>query len=199
MFSGIIQAVGRVIDILITEGNHRVRITTDESFVGNLRLGASVSVAGACLTIVEYRENWFSVDISDETMRCTTFKSLATGNLVNLESALTLADSLDGHLVSGHIDGVGTIQSMVARGESTQLRVKAAGDIMRYVVRKGSVCLDGVSLTVNHVDDETFDTNLIPHTCKVTTFATRKVGDTVNIEVDLIARYIERLTQGRGL
>lgn len=195
MFSGIVQTLGTVIAVTSSDGNQRLQIQSEQDFANALSMGASVAVSGVCLTVVEHTADCFAVDVSDATMACTTLANLDIGRTVNLEPALRLQDTVDGHLVSGHIDGTGTIQTMESCGESTALTVGADASLLRYIVKKGSVCIDGVSLTVNQVKDNSFTINLIPHTIQATTFVSNKEGDLVNIEVDLIARYIEKLIQ----
>ena len=192
MFSGIVETTGKVIDIIAGDKNHRICFATNETFCKDLSMGCSVSVAGICLTVIDFQDNSFSCDISSATMQCTTLSQVSVGDYVNFERTVRLDQGIDGHLVSGHIDGVGIIKNLNSRGESTTLIVEAPAQIMKYIAVKGSVCIDGVSLTVNDIGGHCFTVNLIPHTYKVTTFKNRKVADKVNIEVDIIARYVAR-------
>lgn len=161
--------------------------------VSDVRLGDSIAVNGVCLTVTQVDGGEFAVDISPETLRCTTLGALQPGSQVNLERALRVGDQLGGHLVSGHVDGVGQIRERREDADCLWFRVSAPTPLAKYVARKGSVCIDGVSLTVNAVDGPSFELQIIPHTQKETLFGTYHVGDRVNIEVDLIARYLERL------
>jgi len=161
--------------------------------MADVAIGDSVCVAGVCLTAVAIEESRFSADVSVETLSCTTLGTLENGDRVNLEKSLRLADRLGGHLVSGHVDGVGRVVSVEADARSQRWRFEVPANLARYIAAKGSVCIDGVSLTVNDVAANRFGVNLIPHTIDATTFCNRRVGDAVNIEVDVIARYLERM------
>jgi riboflavin synthase len=194
MFTGIIQAVGRV--AAIVSGPQQISMTIDAGALtlADIRLGDSIAVSGPCLTVTRIDGNRFAVDVSPETLAHTTLGSLTVGSPVNLEKALTLADRLGGHLVSGHVDGVGEVLVREARTDYVFFRLTAPHALARYVALKGSVCIEGVSLTVNAVDGDDFELMLIPHTLRETTLGTLAPGSRVNLEVDLIARYLERLT-----
>ena len=198
MFSGIVRGTGRVRGVVQAGGDRRLDVDAGAGFCAPLAVGASVAVAGVCLTVVERDGSGFAVDVSRETARCTTLGDLAVGDAVNLEPALRASQALDGHLVSGHVDCTGTIEALEARDQSVLLAVKAPAGVMRCITGKGAVCVDGVSLTVNRASGVVFEANLIPHTYKMTTFSNRKIGDPVNIEVDLIARYLDKLVRERG-
>ena len=193
MFTGIIQAVGQIALREARGSDARLIIDAASLELGDVVIGDSIAVAGVCLTAVALDGTRFAVDVSAETLARTTLGALAPGGVVNLEKSLRLADRLGGHLVSGHVDGVGRIVSVNDDGASQRWTFNAPSALSRYIAVKGSICIDGISLTVNDVAGDTFGVTLIPHTLGVTTFGVRKVGDPVNIEVDLIARYVERL------
>ncbi len=194
MFTGIVAAVGHIETLTPLAQGVRLAIATGNLPLADARPGDSICVNGVCLTAVELRSGSFVADVSRETLDCTVGLDCA-GAEVNLEKSLTLADGLGGHLVSGHVDGVGVVSRFEAIGESWLLEIVAPEALARYIARKGSVTVNGVSLTVNHVDDCRFDINIIPHTRAVTTFRNLAGGDRVNLEVDLIARYCERILQ----
>jgi riboflavin synthase len=198
MFTGIIQAVGRIVSREARGTDARLVIDAGTLDLADVALGDSIAVAGVCLTAVELDGRRFAADVSAETLRLTTLGALAAGDPVNLEKALRLADRLGGHLVSGHVDGVGAVAAVDDDGASQRWTFRAPAALMRYIAVKGSVCVDGTSLTVNHVDGDTFGVTLIPHTLAMTTFGARKPGDAVNLEVDLVARYVERLFGDRA-
>ncbi len=191
MFSGIIAEVGRIAKAEKRKGGYRLAIDTRALGLHDVALGDSIAVNGVCLTVVKRGKRSLGVDVSRETVRCTT--GLNRPAEVNLEKALHLSDRLGGHLVAGHIDGVGKVVRFDPAGESRLLRVRAPAGIARYIARKGSIAVDGVSLTVNAAKGTEFEVNLIPHTLAVTTLGHLRSGDRVNLEVDLIARYAERL------
>lgn len=191
MFSGIIAAVGRIDRIERSTGGLRLSIEAGKLGLRGVAIGDSITVNGACLTVVKRGTKSFSVDVSRETLRVTV--GLDREGRVNLEKALTLSDRLDGHLVLGHVDGVGKVTKVERLGANRLLRVRAPASLARYVARKGSIAVDGVSLTVNGVRGAEFEVNLIPHTLAVTTLKDLRVGDGVNLEVDPLARYAERL------
>ena len=194
MFSGIIADVGVITRLDISVGGLRLTVLTDRLGLDEVQAGDSIAVNGACLTVVEKVNNAFTVDVSGETLSCTT--GLATqGARVNLEKALRLSDRLNGHLVSGHIDGVGEVVAVAALGENRKLSVRAPQAMMKYIAPKGAITINGVNLTVNELEDAVLSINLIPHTLKVTTLSELQAGSTVNVEVDLIARYVERMMQ----
>lgn len=198
MFTGIIQAVGRVERIEPRGGDLRLHVSADGIAWDEVQLGDSIAVAGACLTAVERTAHGFGADVSTETLACTTLGALALRDPVNLELALRAMDRLGGHLVSGHVDGVGHVVSRSADARSERWVIELPHALARYVAAKGSVCVDGVSLTVNAVDGDRFGVNLIPHTIAHTTFHARRAGSAVNIEVDVVARYVERLLAPDG-
>lgn len=193
MFTGIIAAIGRIAAIDSSGADRRFRIDAGELDLSDVASGDSIAVGGCCLTALDIAEGQFSADVSVETLRLTTLGDAAVGDQVNLEKALRLVDRLGGHLVSGHIDATGKVIATRDDGRSQRWTFEVPIRIAKYIAQKGSVCIDGVSLTVNEVDGARFGVNLIPHTQTVTTFGERRVGDSVNIEVDLIARYAERL------
>lgn len=193
MFTGIIQAVGRVTRLEPRGGDVRLAIDTASLDLADVQLGDSIAVSGVCLTATALEPQGFSADVSNETLSLTTLGRLKAGDPVNLEKALRLADRLGGHLVSGHVDGLGKVVSITADGRSQRWTFEVPTAIARYIAAKGSVCIDGTSLTVNEAAGQRFGVNLIPHTVEHTAFHARRVGDVVNIEVDVIARYVERL------
>ena len=197
MFTGIVEEMGVVKTLEKTLGGTRLTILAD-AVMGDLPVGASVSVNGACLTVVSATAREFVVDVSPETLGVTTLGSLIAGSPVNLERAMKVNERLGGHLVSGHVDGVGTIRSRHQDSNALYLTVEAPSDILRYCVPKGSVTIDGISMTLNEVTDHTFTLCVIPHTTKITTLGLKQVGDHVNLESDLIGKYVERLLQSRG-
>ena len=191
MFSGIIAAVGRVGRIERTKGGLRLSIEAGKLGLRGVALGDSIAVNGACLTVVKRGGKTFGVDVSRETLRVTV--GLDQPGEVNLEKALRLSDRLDGHLVLGHVDGIGRVAKVEPLGSNRLLRMRAPASLARYIARKGSIAVNGVSLTVNAVRGAEFEVNLIPHTLAVTTLKDLRAGDRVNIEVDPLARYAERL------
>jgi riboflavin synthase len=191
MFSGIIAAVGRISRIERARAGLRLAIDSGRLGLRDVAVGDSIAVNGACLTVVKRGKKSFSVDVSPETLRCTA--GLGEAGEVNLEKALRLSDRLDGHLVLGHVDGVGKVTKVERLGENRLLRVRSPASLSRYIARKGSIAVDGVSLTVNAVRGAEFEINLIPHTLAVTTLKDLHAGDRVNLEVDPLARYAERL------
>ena len=195
MFTGIIQSTGRVTRSEPRGGDLRFTLVAPGFDATDVALGDSIAVSGCCLTVVEREGDTLAFDVSNESLGLTTLGKLGIGDRVNLEKALRLSDRLGGHLVSGHVDGIGTITAIEPDARSQRWRIAAPRELMRYIAAKGSVCADGVSLTVNAVAGETFEVNLIPHTVGHTTFRDRCVGDRVNLEIDMLARYIERLTQ----
>ena len=196
MFTGIIQAVGEIAELQSTGEDTRMRVRTGELPLDDVALGDSIAVSGVCLTVVELSGDGFRADVSGETLARTAFRDLAVGSRVNLEKALTPTTRLGGHLVSGHVDGVGTVLERRPEGRSERFRIQAPAALAKYIAEKGSICVDGVSLTVNVVDGAEFDLNIVPHTLQATTIADYRGGTRVNLEVDLIARYLERLLLG---
>jgi len=191
MFTGIIAAVGKISRVESGKGGLRLAIDAGKLGLSDVKIGDSIAVNGACLTVVKRAKKSFSVDVSRETLRCTA--GLEQPGEVNLEKAVRLSDRLGGHFVLGHVDGVGKVVRFQAVGKSRLLRVRAPTALARYIARKGSVTVHGVSLTVNAVRGAEFEVNLIPHTLAVTTFKHLRKGDRVNLEVDPLARYAERL------
>jgi riboflavin synthase len=196
MFTGIIIDVGRVRSV-IPGGDTRIEIETALD-LGTIALGASMACSGPCLTVVEKGPGWFAVTASAETLSRTTLGSWHPGTPVNLERALRLGDELGGHLVTGHIDGIATLIEDRPEGDSRRWLVEAPAELAQFVASKGSVALDGVSLTVNEVEGSRFGVNLIPHTLTHTTFGTMRAGARLNLEIDLLARYLQRLLDTRG-
>jgi riboflavin synthase len=194
MFSGIIADVGTIVSAQDREGGLRLSVSTEDLGMQDVTLGDSIAVSGICLTVVKIENKTFTVDVSRETLDCTVGLD-KQGRLVNLEKALRLADRLGGHLVSGHVDGVGEVVAFNDIGESWRLIVRAPKPLAKYIAVKGSITIDGVSLTVNHVAGAEFEVNLIPHTLAVTTLNQLSTGAKVNLEIDLIARYVERMMQ----
>ena len=194
MFTGIITDMGRV-QAIEPGGDTRLVIATAYD-TGTIAIGASIACSGPCLTVIETGPDWFAVQASAETLAHTTLRGWQVGTQVNLERALALGDELGGHLVAGHVDGVARIESRTPEGDSQRFTVAAPPDLARFVAPKGSVCLDGVSLTVNEVDGERFGVNIVPHTQQMTTFNEADAGTPVNMEIDLLARYVARLMAG---
>lgn len=196
MFTGIIQAVGKIDSITSKGVDKRIRIQTGKLPTTDIALGDSVAVDGVCLTAVHIDGDSFSADVSAETVSLTTFRYLSAGSEVNLELALTPQSRLGGHMVSGHVDGPGRVISIEHDGASQRFALEVDASLARYIARKGSVCINGVSLTVNDVEGARFFVNLVPHTLQETTLKALRPGSDVNIEVDLVARYLERLLTG---
>jgi riboflavin synthase len=195
MFSGIIAAVGKVSRVERTRGGLRLDIASGKLGLRDVAVGDSIAVNGACLTVVKRGKKSFGVDVSHETLRCTA--GLDGAGEVNLEKALKISDRFDGHLVLGHVDGVGEVTKVKRLGDSRLVRVRSPASLARYIARKGSIAVQGVSLTVNAVRGSEFEVNLIPHTLAATTLKDLRVGDRVNLEVDPLARYAERLLRRR--
>lgn len=191
MFTGIITDVGRVRAIR-PDGDTRIEIETAYDTAG-VAIGASIACSGCCLTVVERGRGWFAVTASAETLSVTTLGAWQPGSPVNLERALRVGDELGGHIVSGHVDGVAEVVSRRPEGDSVRIRFRLPEALARFVASKGSVAVDGISLTVNETDPSGFGVNIIPHTLAHTTLGTTAVGDSVNIEVDMLARYVARL------
>lgn len=198
MFTGLVEAVGKVAAIEPGEFDSRLVIDAGGLSPERVHLGDSIAVSGCCLTVVERQGARLGFDVSRETLACTTLGALAPGARVNLERALRLEDRLGGHLVSGHVDGVGQVLTFAPEGRSWRLRVAAPGALSRYLAPKGSVCVDGTSLTVNRVEGAEFEVQVIPHTLEATIIGGYAPGTRVNLEADLVARYVERLLAERG-
>ena len=193
MFTGIVEATGRVTRSEPRGGDLRLGVVAPGFDASDIALGDSIAVSGCCLTVVAHEGDTLAFDISNESLTLTTLGALGVGDRVNLEKALRLSDRLGGHLVSGHVDGIGRIVSIEPDARSQRWTIEAPPALARYVAAKGSICVDGVSLTVNTVEGARFGVNLIPHTVEQTTFGDRRVGDRVNLEIDMLARYVERL------
>ena len=197
MFTGIVTALGtvRTINPLGDSADMRLTISTPWPDAASIPIGASIGCSGCCLTAVEIGTDWFAADASAETLSRTTLGSWRHGTRVNLERSLRLGDELGGHLVSGHVDGVGEVRSASPEHGSTRFVFRVPGDLTRFIAVKGSIAVDGVSLTVNEVTDDTFGVNIIPHTAAVTGFGELRPGDAVNLEIDMLARYVARLAE----
>ncbi len=191
MFTGIVEAVGMIVRVERAARGVRIAVRADRLDTRSIKVGESVCVQGVCLTVTMRRGKLLRFDVSRETLKCTS--GLERPGAVNLERSLRLGDPLGGHLVAGHVDGVGMVIAAETAGESRMLRIRAPRQLSRYVARKGSICVDGVSLTVNRVDGNAFEVNLIPHTLGVTTLRRLAPGTRVNLEIDLVARYVERI------
>jgi riboflavin synthase len=196
MFTGIIEAVGRIADLRQRDNEWRLTVDSGKLDLADVVLGDSIAVNGACLTVVVLGDRSFQADVSNETLRLTTLGQLAKGSAVNLEKALTPNSRLGGHIVSGHVDGVGELESLEPDGRSWRLVFKAPDSLARYIATKGSICVDGTSLTVNEVNGARFSLNIIPHTQQETVIQYYRPGTRVNLEVDLVSRYLERLLLG---
>ena len=191
MFTGIITDIGRVRAIRDTNRDRRFEIETAYD-LATIEIGASISHSGCCLTVVEKGADWFAVEVSGETLSATTLSDWSVGRGVNLERATRAGDELGGHIVSGHVDGVGEVLSVTPEGGSHRLRIRAPRPLHRYIASKGSIGVEGVSLTVNAVEDDVFGVNIIPHTWDVTTLGGLEPGSRVNLEIDMLARYLAR-------
>lgn len=193
MFTGLIEEVGKVQSI--RNGVNSAQITINATKVlEDVKLGDSISTNGVCLTVVNYTKDAFTVDVMPETMRRSNLKSLKQGSSVNLERALKLGDRLGGHIVSGHIDGVGYVKAVGEEDNSTWVTIKTSSDISKYIIKKGSIAIDGTSLTVAYIDDEIFKVSIIPLTKEETTLLSKKTGEEVNLECDMVGKYIEKFT-----
>ena len=198
MFTGIIEGIGRLAAREPRGGDVRFTFATGSLPFEHVQLGESIAVNGVCLTVVAFDAGSFQADASTETLGLTTLGDLAEGAALNLERAMRPSDRLGGHLVSGHVDGIGRVLSVHDDARAQRWRFAAPAPLLKYVAKKGSICVDGVSLTVNAVDGEGFEVALIPHTVAHTRFAETAVGDAVNLEIDLVARYVERLLGARA-
>lgn len=196
MFTGIIQSLGKIVAIEQKGGDARLRVAVGKLDMTNVNTGDSIAVSGVCLTVVEHDLAEFVADVSGETLARTTFGHLRVGAAVNLEKSLTLASPLGGHLVSGHVDGLGSVIHRQEAGRSVQFRIKAPDALAKYIAEKGSITVDGVSLTINTIQGAELELNIVPHTLQETTLGQLKSGSAVNLEVDILARYLERLMLG---
>jgi riboflavin synthase len=192
MFTGIIEEIGIITNIERTANSCKIAISA-KKILDDCKLGDSISVNGTCLTVTKRSDNSFVADVMAETIRRTNLETLKSGDKVNLERSLRPSDRLGGHIVAGHVDEVGRIISLVPEGIATLMTISVSSDLMRYLAVKGSVCVDGVSLTVTEVTDTSFQVSLIPFTKEITTLGLKQIGDMVNIEADMLARYVERL------
>ena len=193
MFTGIITDIGTV-RAIAKHGDTRFEIATGYD-VANIAIGASIACSGCCLTVIEKAADWFAVEVSTETLSKTNLGSWSQGTRINLERSLKVGDELGGHIVSGHVDGLGEILSITPDGGSQRYRISVPDDLARFIAPKGSIAIDGTSLTVNEVERNVFGVNIIPHTQSVTTWGSMRQGQRVNIEIDMLARYVARLTE----
>ena len=193
MFTGIIQAKGSIHEVHSSEKGAVLVVNSNGLDLTDSNVGDSIAVNGVCLTATELKKNSFTADVSQETLSCTTFSELTKGQHVNLEKSLRLNQGIDGHLVSGHVDGIGEVDSVYTEGVSTRLKIKAMSGLMKYIAKKGSICINGVSLTVNSVVGNIFDVNIVPHTFSATTLGSLNEKSKVNLEIDIIARHVEQL------
>ena len=192
MFTGLIAELGTA--ERLAEGSTSCQLTVRaQKILPGVKIGDSIAVNGVCLTVVHLQGNRFTVDVMPETVRRTTLRQLQPGDRVNLEKALRPTDGLDGHIVQGHVEGVGTIREIAPEGNALVYHIETPKELLRYIVEKGSVAIDGISLTVTETDDTGFSVSLIPHTAKMTTLGYKSVGDSVNLETDILARYVEKM------
>jgi len=196
MFTGIIEATGIISELQKKQGDLAIRIQSSDLHMADVKLGDSIATNGVCLTVVAKHNDGFTADLSNETISLTGFAKYKQGQKVNLEKAMQPVSRLGGHLVSGHVDGIATIISITANARATEYWLSTDSELMKYIPYKGSVCVDGISLTVNAVEENKFKLTIVPHTSEQTTIADFKVGTEVNLEVDQIARYLERLIKG---
>ena len=197
MFTGIVTALGTVREIIPIGAGHDMRLVIGAPWpdMGSIALGASIACSGCCLTVVELGTDWFAVEVSAETLANTKLGRWKVGTRVNPERSLKVGDEMGGHIVSGHVDGLADVLSATPENGSTRWRFGVPRDLARFIARKGSIAIDGVSLTVNDADQDSFGVNIIPHTTAVTGFGTLQPGDVVNIEIDMLARYVARLAE----
>ena len=193
MFTGIIQAKGSIHEVHSSEKGAVLVINSNGLDLTDSNVGDSIAVNGVCLTATKLKKNSFTADVSQETLSCTTFSELMEGQSVNLEKSLRLNQGIDGHLVSGHVDGIGEVECIYTEGVSTRLKIKSMSGLMKYIAKKGSICINGVSLTVNSVVGNIFDVNIVPHTLSSTTLGSLSEKSKVNLEIDIIARHVEQL------
>ena len=198
MSTGLIEGVGTLVSRQSVGGDVRLRIGVGSLPFADVALGESIAINGVCLTVVAFDDAHFEADASNETLSLTTLGQLREGQALNLERAMRPSDRLGGHLVSGHVDGMGRVLDVQPDARAQRWRFEAPAALLKYIAKKGSICVDGVSLTVNEVDEEGFEVALIPHTVAHTAFAHTAVGDAVNLEIDLVARYVERLLGARA-
>lgn len=198
MFTGIIEAIGTVKNLTEVNSEWRLELDVSQLDMSDVKLGDSIAVNGCCLTVVAMTANSFAADVSNETLRCTSLSLLKTNSRVNLEKAMQATDRFGGHIVSGHVDGVGKLIESSQEGQSVKLVFEVPDELSRYIAAKGSICIDGTSLTVNEVTQNSFAINVIPHTQTETIIGDYQLGRPVNLEVDLVARYLERLMSGNS-
>ena len=196
MFTGLIEEIGRVESVVKSAKSARITIRA-KKVLEEVKLGDSISTNGVCLTVTSFDSSRFSIDVMAETMRLSNLRKFSPGDEVNLERALSVGDRLGGHIVSGHIDGMGTIENFKREDNAIWITVSASPDILRYIVQKGSIAIDGVSLTVAYVDDSVFKVSIIPHTKDMTTLLRKNLGDEVNLECDMIGKYIEKFLSAK--
>ncbi|MEQ5875848.1 riboflavin synthase [Pseudoalteromonas sp. NFXS39] len=196
MFTGIIEATGKIVELTQKQGDLAIRIQSTNLDMKDVKLGDSIATNGVCLTVVAKHSDGFSADLSNETISLTGFAHYKKGQTVNLEKAMQPVSRLGGHLVSGHVDGIATVESISPNARATEYWLSTDNDLMKYIPYKGSICIDGISLTVNEVEQNRFKLTIVPHTAEQTTIAEFQVGTQVNLEVDQIARYLERLIKG---
>lgn len=194
MFTGIIQSIGKINNIHDAKFCFSVAAT---EFLTEVKIGHSIAVNGVCLTVIEVGVDYFKADLSQETLRHSIFSALKIGSRVNLEKSLRLSQGIDGHLVSGHVDGIAKVVEKFSEGDSTRFKISTPQNLVKYIAKKGAVCINGVSLTVNEVAIDIFDINIVPHTLLSTTLGELSVGSKVNLEVDMIARHLEQLLKGQ--
>jgi riboflavin synthase len=197
MFTGIIEGLGTIISTCPFHQGRKLTISADFSLVDS-KIGDSIAVSGVCLTATEIKDRQFKVDVSPETLNTTILKELKTGERVNLERALRLSDRIDGHLVSGHVDGTGKLNSKTNKGNVTIVTIEVDPSLSYHMIKKGSVAVDGVSLTINQCDQDRFSVSIVPHTAKLTTITLKSVGSLVNVETDMIGKYVERFVLSAG-
>lgn len=198
MFTGIIQSTGQIQSLQPRGGDQRLAVSCPNMSMADVSLGDSIAVNGVCLTVIDFAGHSFQADVSNETLACTTLGNLVVGAPVNLEKALLPTTRLGGHLVSGHVDGVGEITVIESDARSLRFTLRAPAELARYIAAKGSICVEGISLTVNSVEGREFGLNIVPHTLAQTNLKDAEVGRPVNLEVDIIARYLERLLTAAG-
>ncbi|MES1925688.1 riboflavin synthase [Salinisphaera sp. T31B1] len=198
MFTGIIKGIGTVADLQARGGDTRITIDMNDTDLGPIAIGDSIAVSGVCLTAVELDGSRFVADVSQETRSLTTLGRLETGSAVNIEGALRAGEPLGGHMVSGHVDGFGRLERATRDARSWRLIFSVPAALVRFIAAKGSICVDGISLTVNEVSGDRFGVNIVPHTMSHTTLGKREIGDSVNIEIDVVARYLARLAAVPG-
>ncbi len=192
MFTGLVAELGTVTALKPLKQSYNISVKADK-VLANLKIGDSIAVNGACLTVVKINGNEFTADVMPETVKLTNLRNLKNGDKVNLERTLRLCDGLDGHIVSGHVEGIGIIVSKKAEGIAEIVTIKTPPELLKYIIKKGSIAIDGISLTVTEVTDSSFSVSLIPHTAKETTLSFKKPGDEVNLETDIIGKYVEHL------